>query len=191
MKFWRTGSRKCFASFGGDYLFVDPCSSGGLCGDRQRAAGLVRDLGASLEAEELWSNQSPKSPMPEYKRTWFENPAFRIAVSEAINRADLVRIAFDGHAAPADGFYSPAGGSWRNGSLHAPAYDPAAAAKRLSQAGWQLKNGTLFDKGGHAVEFSIVTNAGNEPGATMSALIQQDLGKLGMHVTIMNSTSLP
>jgi peptide/nickel transport system substrate-binding protein len=168
----------------GEYLFVDPVPPADFAGIESRAAGLVRDFGASLEAEELWFNESPKSPMPEYKRAWFENSAFRIAVSEAINRSDLVRIAFDGHAAPADGFYSPAGGSWRNRSLHAPAYDPTSAAKRLGQAGWQLKNGTLYDKSGHAIEFSIVTNAGNEPRAKMLALIQQDLGKLGMHVTI-------
>lgn len=169
----------------GQYQFVDPVPAADVAAASRRAPGLIRDLGPSLEFEEMWFNESPRSPMPAYKRAWFQNRAFRVAVSEAINRSDLARIAFDGHATPADGFYAPSGGAWRNKSLHASGYDPGAALRQLKQAGWKLQNGTLSDPQGHAVEFSLITNAGNEPRARMLALIQQDLAKLGMHVTLV------
>ncbi|MFP5235703.1 MAG: ABC transporter substrate-binding protein [Acidobacteriota bacterium] len=169
----------------GQYQFVDPVPAADVAGISRRAPGLIHDLGPSLEFEEMWFNQSPRSPMPGYKRAWFQNRVFRVAVSEAIHRADLARIAFDGHATPADGFYAPSGGAWRNKNLRAPAYDPGAALRQLQQAGWKLQNGTLMDPQGHAVEFSLVTNAGNEPRARMLALIQQDLAKIGMHVTLV------
>lgn len=169
----------------GQFQFVDPVPAADVAAVSRRAAGIVRDLGPSLEFEEMWFNQSPRSPMAAHKRAWFQNRAFRVAVSETINRADLARIAFDGHATPADGFYAPAGGVWRNKNLHLPGYDPSAAIRQLKQLGWRTQNGTLFDPQGHPVEFSVITNAGNEPRARMLALIQQDLAKLGMHVTLV------
>lgn len=169
----------------GQYQFVDPVPAADVDALTRRAPGLIRDLGPSLEMEELWFNQSPRSPIPAYRRAWFENRTFRVAVSETINRTDLARIAFNGHATPADGFFAPAGGVWRNASLHSPAHDPAAALRQLKQMGWQLRNNVLYDPAGHAVEFSIITNAGNEPRARMLALIQQDLAKLGIRVTLV------
>lgn len=169
----------------GQYQFVDPVPAADVAAVSRRAPGLIRDLGPSLEFEEMWFNESPRSPMAAYKHAWFQSPAFRIAVSEAINRADLARIAFDGYATPADGFYAPSGGAWRNRNLHAPAYDPGAALRQLKQLGWKLQNGTLFDPQGHQVEFSLITNAGNEPRARLLDLIQQDLAKIGMHVTLV------
>jgi peptide/nickel transport system substrate-binding protein len=74
---------------------------------------------------------------------------------------------------------------WRNQDLRSSHYDPAAAARLLTGIGWQLKDGVLRDEKGHVVEFSIMSNAGNAPRAKMLALIQQDLAKIGMHVTIV------
>jgi peptide/nickel transport system substrate-binding protein len=48
-----------------------------------------------------------------------------------------------------------------------------------------LQNGTLFDKAGNAVEFSIVTNAGSKPRERMAVMIQEDLGKLGIKVNVV------
>ena len=169
----------------GQYQFADSIPPADVAAINARAAGLVHDLGPSLETEQLWFNQSPKSPIPAYKRAWFTSREFRVAVSRAINRGDLARIAWDGHATPADGFYSPAGGAWRSRSLHIPGYDPAAAQAQLGGLGWKLKDGRLFDNAGHAVEFSIVTNSGNEPRAKMLALLQQDLARIGIHVNIV------
>src|SRR5579872_56979 len=62
---------------------------------------LVLDAGASLDSEQLWFNEVAKAPLPQYKKNWFRSANFRRAISEAINRGDLARVVFRGHAQPA------------------------------------------------------------------------------------------
>src|SRR5207249_10855157 len=52
---------------------------------------MAHDAGASLDAEFMWFNQVPSSPLPSYKKAWFTSTNFRRAISEAINREDLAR----------------------------------------------------------------------------------------------------
>lgn len=155
----------------------------GLLAKKDPAA--VRDLGATLNTEQLWFNQSTKAALPDFEKAWFTNQAFRVAVSQAIHRADLARIAYDGHATPAFGFISPANKVWHNDALTAPHEDVADARRRLTEAGFQKKGDTLYDSAGHAVTFSILTNAGNAAREKMATLIQQDLAVLGMQVRVV------
>ncbi len=78
---------------------------------------LVHDAGASLDSEQMWFNEVSKSPLPEYKKNWFRSANFRRAISEAINRADLARVVFRGHAQAAVGPVSPANKFWFNAKL--------------------------------------------------------------------------
>lgn len=152
---------------------------------RKRSPGMVRDLGPSLNTEQMWFNQSPGSPLPDWERAWFENRAFRVAVSQAIHRSDLVRIAYLGHATPAYSFISLANSLWYNRALVAPHTDVAAAKAALAAAGFHLQGSVLVDHAGHPVKFSILTNSGNAVREKMATLIQQDLGALGMQVTVV------
>lgn len=147
-------------------------------------ATLVRDAGVSTDTEQLWFNQVPAAPIPAYKLAWFTSVNFRRAVSEAINREDMARVIFHGHAHPAIGVVSPANKFWFNSSLKAHPYDPDAALRLLQQEGFHLESGVLHDKSGNAVEFSIVTNAGNRAREDMAAMIQEDLKKIGVKVNI-------
>ena len=145
----------------------------------------VQDAGVTTDTEQIWFNQSPTAPIPDYKRAWFASANFRRAVSEAINRADVARIAFHQHASPAIGVVSPANRFWFNSKLKPHPYDPASALHRLQEAGFRMDNGVLRDNGGHEVEFSIIGKAGDEARQQTAALIQQDLKKIGMKVNIV------
>jgi len=147
--------------------------------------GLAHDAGASLDSEFMWFNQGASAPIPEYKRAWFRSTNFRRAISQAINRDDLSRVVYNGHAQPGVGPVSPANKFWFNSKLKAEPYRPDAALQRLQADGFHLQNGSLFDKGGNAVEFSIVTNAGHKPRERTAVMIQQDLGKLGIKVNVV------
>jgi len=147
-------------------------------------ASLVRDAGVSSDTEQLWFNQSSSAPIPDYKRAWFASTNFRRAISAAINREDMARVVFRGHAKPAIGIISPANKFWFNSKLKPHPYDPAAALKLLQQDGFHQENGVLKDKSGHAVEFSIITNAGNRPRESMATMIQEDLKKIGIKVNV-------
>ena len=146
---------------------------------------LAHDAGASLDSEQLWFNEVAKSPIPGYKKNWFRSANFRRAISEAINREDLSRVVFRGHAQPAMGPFSPANKFWFNPNLKPQTYSPDAAMKSLQSEGFRLENGTLKDKDGNAVVFSIITNAGNKSRERMAVLIQDDLQKIGIHVNVV------
>ena len=146
---------------------------------------LVHDAGPSLDSEQMWFNQVAKAPLPEYKKNWFRSAIFRRAISQAINREDLSRVVFRGHAQAALGPVSPANKFWFNSKLKAQAYTPDAALKALEGDGFRLENGTLKDKEGNAVVFSIVTNAGNKYRERMATMIQEDLQKIGVHVNVV------
>jgi peptide/nickel transport system substrate-binding protein len=146
---------------------------------------LVHDAGPSLDSEQLWFNEVAKSPIPAYKKNWFRSANFRRAISEAINRDDLSRVVFHGHAQPAVGPFSPANKFWFNSKLSAQTYSPDAALKSLQNEGFRMENGTLKDKDGNEVVFSIITNAGNKYRERMAVLIQDDLQKIGIHVNVV------
>lgn len=146
---------------------------------------VVHDAGPSLDSEQMWFNQVAKSPLPAYKKAWFRSTAFRRAISDAINRDDLAKVIFRGHAQPAMGPFSPANRFWFDAKLKVPVYSPDTALKALQAEGFRLDNGTLKDASGNAVVFSIVTNSGNKYRERMATMIQQDLQKIGIQVNIV------
>jgi peptide/nickel transport system substrate-binding protein len=146
---------------------------------------VVRDGGPSLDSEQMWFNEVARAPIPAYKKNWFRSATFRRAISAAINRADLSRVVFRGHAQPAAGPFSPANKFWFNSKLKPEAYSPDAALKALQGEGFRLENGALKDGDGNAVVFSIITNSGNKYRERMAVLIQEDLQKIGIHVNVV------
>lgn len=146
---------------------------------------VTRNAGTGLDAEEMWFNQSPSAPLPDYKKAWFRTKEFRKAISMSVNRADLCRIVYAGYAKPAYGPVSPSNHFWFNASLEDPKYDPQGALRLLTQAGFHLENDTLKDRAGNRVEFTIVTNSGNSAREKMATMIQQDLSQLGIKVNVV------
>lgn len=146
---------------------------------------VVHDSGPSLDSEMMWVNQVPGSPLPAYKKEWFKSRAFRVALSDAIRRADICRIVYHGHARPAYGPVSPSNTFWFNQKLKAPEFNLAAAIKELNGAGFKLRDKTLYDAAGHSVEFSLITNSGNETREKIAAMLQQDLAAIGIKLNIV------
>jgi peptide/nickel transport system substrate-binding protein len=146
---------------------------------------LVHDAGPSLDSEQMWFNEVAKSPLPPFKKNWFRSANFRRAISEAINRDDLSRVVFRGHAQPAIGPVSPANKFWFNAKLKAQAYSSDDALKSLQADGFRLENGVLKDREGNEVVFSIITNAGNKYRERMATMIQEDLQKIGIHINVV------
>jgi peptide/nickel transport system substrate-binding protein len=145
----------------------------------------VTDAGPSLDWEVIFFNQVAKAPLPAYKQRWFRSTAFRRAVSEAINREDICRIVYRGHAQPAAGPVSTSNRFWRNAALRPDLHSPTAALQRLEKDGFHRSGTDLFDRDGNRVEFSLITNAGGRTHERMLALIQQDLAQIGIRVNVV------
>lgn len=150
--------------------------------DFARLGSRAVDLGPSLDSEQLWFNQVPTAPLPEHKKAWFRSREFRRAISDAVHREDMCRVVYRGRAIPAVGPVSPANRFWFNPKV---AVRASAAADALARGGFHMSGGVLRDRAGNAVEFSIVTNAGNKARERIAAMIQQDLAKIGIRVTVV------
>ncbi len=150
----------------------------------KESAKSVYDSGPGMDSEFFWFNQSPAAPIAAYKKTWFQSTAFRKAISQAINRDDLCRIVYRGHATPAAGPVSPGNHQWVNAALKPPPFRSEQSLKELAQAGFKFANGALTDAAGHRVEFTIVTNSGNQARQRSAAMMQQDLAKIGVKLNI-------
>lgn len=148
-------------------------------------ASVARDLGPSVESEEMWFNEVAKSPLPAYKKAWFQSRNFRRAISMAVNRPDLARVAFRGHATPSAGIVSPANKYWFDKNLKSTPYDPGGALGLLQNDGFHKDGDVLKDKTGNPVTLSLITNARNKARERMGSLVQQDLQQLGIKVSFV------
>src|SRR6185437_2418589 len=99
------------------------------------------DAGAGLNGETLVLNQSARS------RAWFRIPAFRQAISLALDRGNLASNVYGGHAAPLSTLTSPSNKAWAD-AAPAPRQDLARARSLLQQAGFSWNRGTLLAPGG-------------------------------------------
>ena len=147
--------------------------------------GTAVDAGPTLDSEFLWFNQSPRAPLGDAERQWFESRNFRRAISLAIHREDLCRVVYKGHASPAAGPVSPANKLWFDAALTPDSFNAGAAKTLLEADGFRLQGNTLRDRAGNAVEFSLLTNAGSKTRERMAAMIQQDLAQAGIRVNIV------
>ncbi|HKW96734.1 MAG TPA: ABC transporter substrate-binding protein [Bryobacteraceae bacterium] len=159
---------------------------------KARMPASARDAGPSLESDQLWFNQVARAPLPEFRKQWFRSREFRQAISAAINRADIARVVYRGYARLSFGPVSPANRIWFNARLAPAVYDTQAALARLGKAGFRLDNGTLRDRAGNPVEFSVITNSGNKERLRTASMIQQDLALIGirLHVVTLDFGSL-
>jgi peptide/nickel transport system substrate-binding protein len=170
----------------GDYDLIENLGADYFDLLKQKAPTAARDVGPSLNTEQLWFNESLRAPLPEWEKLWFRNQAFRSAVSLAIHRDDLARIAYQGHATPAYSFISPANSAWHNDRIAVPKAGLTSARAILVRAGFSYAGKRLRDSSGHPVKFSILTNVGNSQRMKMATLIQHDLVDLGMEVSVVS-----
>ncbi len=135
---------------------------------------LVINLNNRKNAEGNW-NVAPK------KQKWFRNRDFRSAIDWAIDREGMVKNIAQGVALPlytAESLNS----IYLNTYLKGHPQDKEVSEKLLEKAGFNLKNGILYDNGGNRVEFDLYTNAGAIERESIGVMIKQDLEDLGMKV---------
>jgi peptide/nickel transport system substrate-binding protein len=156
----------------------------------QRASGYqLRDLGPGLEYNFLLFNlndlTSKDRPAIAAAQRWFREAAFRRAVSLAIDREAIVRLAYQGRAAALWGNVSPGNRRWVNAALPHPARAPGEARALLRAAGFSYRGETLVDPAGQPVEFSMIVSASNAQRVKMATIIEDDLRQIGMRVHVV------
>jgi peptide/nickel transport system substrate-binding protein len=113
--------------------------------------------------------------------------AFRKALSLAINRNDVSKLGEYGYAPPTDAlginYIFPA---WDKGAVHAAAqtaatYNPTAAKKLLTDAGFTYKGSTLLDPKGNPVNLDIHVISGWSDWVASNQIITKNLQAIGIN----------
>ena len=145
----------------------------------------VYDLGSTPSTTFLVFNQNPNAKIPEYKRRWFQNRLFRIAISHAIDREGICYLVYNGLAKP---LYTPiteANRPYYEEDYYPKfEYDLDKAKRILESIGFKDRNGDGFleDEEGNRLSFTLLTNAGNKERETIGNIIKEDLKRIGIEV---------
>jgi peptide/nickel transport system substrate-binding protein len=117
-------------------------------------------------------------------------PAFRKAVSQAINRNDVSKLGEYGYAPPMTAlgleYLYP---KWVDPSLKARAkqmatYDPAAAKKTLTDAGFTYKGSNVYDPKGNRVGFQVHVIGGWSDWVASLQIITRNLRDVGIDASV-------
>jgi len=107
----------------------------------------------------------------------------RQAITAAINKDELIQGVLFGMGQKANGPMIP--GRWaHNPDVKDIPFDPVYARKLLAEAGWKPDNDGFLQKDGKPLQFTILTNQGNQQRLMTAQIIQQRLKLVGIDVQI-------
>ncbi|MGW2657609.1 ABC transporter substrate-binding protein [Streptomyces sp. NPDC001478] len=111
----------------------------------------------------------------------------RRAVQKIIDRREIVDTVLSGSYKAATSSLASTTGGYRNLSARL-GHDPAGAAKLLDAAGWRTGPDGLRAKDGRKLSLKVIWGANFGPNQTALELIQQQLRKAGIAVTLRSAT---
>ncbi len=159
--------------------------------ERQRSREhALYDLGPGFVFHFLFFNlndvDAERLPEVARKQAWFRDPAFRRAVSAAIDRRGIVRLVYRGRAAALASHVTPGDELWFNSSLEPPRRSLDTARRLLREAGYRWDDaGRLHDPGDRRVTWTLVTNSSSSERVQMAAVIQEDMRQIGVEVRVV------
>ncbi len=174
-----------------DYLSAKGEDFPNLKKDEPQSNYSVYRLGPTRTSSFLFFNQNldrdpktGKTYVDSIKLTWFRNVNFRKAVAHALDKESMINIVMNGLGYPQWAALSPAEGTFFNPDVVQYPYDLAKAKKILTDEGFidRDNDGVLEDKNGQIVEFSFITNTGNNVRLKIAEIIRKDLITLGFKV---------
>jgi len=118
------------------------------------------------------------------RRTFFQDPRVRRALTLAIDRQRIVDVARQGLGRVAQGPVPPFHWAY-NTDMEPLQYDPARARALLDSAGWVDQDGDgVREKDVYKASFELKTNQGNPTREQIMTLVQADLAQVGVKVNL-------
>lgn len=141
------------------------------------------DVGVALDPNVLWFNVGDPSP----NRGLYREQTFRQAISHAIDRNAIVNTVYLGAAVPVYGPVTTGNRLWHSASAPSYPYDPAKAREMLTSIGLEDSNndGTLEQRDGTPVRFSLLTQRGHTIRERTASMIQEHLRQVGIAVDVV------
>jgi peptide/nickel transport system substrate-binding protein len=104
----------------------------------------------------------------------------------ALDREAMIRGPLYGFGVKGWAILTQGNARWHDPSISAPDHQPAEARRLLERLGMVDRDGdgVREDRQGNKLEFSLLVNSGNNVSGAMAALVQDDLAKVGIRVTL-------
>jgi ABC-type transport system substrate-binding protein len=118
------------------------------------------------------------------RRPLFQDVRVRTALGMAIDVDEIIRYVLYGQGRRTTGPY-PQQTEYYDRAVAALPYDPAGAARLLAEAGWRKNARGILEKDGKPLEFTLITNAGNEERQAIMVIAQNAWRRLGIKVEIL------
>jgi len=115
----------------------------------------------------------------------FQDKRVRKAIYMAVDRKGWLDAIYYGVGTPTLSYLDPAHWAY-NKNLVDPGFDPEKAAALLDEAGWKVGEDGIREKDGVKLSFSMSTTAGNKSREQAQQLVQQNLKKINVEMTIKN-----
>ncbi len=148
----------------------------------------VENLGMDMGQVMFWFNLNPGTKengtpfVAPHKLKWFQDVRFRKAMAHAVDRESMATTVFDGMAEPQYGPETPANKFWYNPDIVKYDFNLQKSGEYLDDMGLIDRDGDGIreDGEGNPVEFTMITNTGNDLRELMGNIIKDDLAKIGV-----------
>jgi len=143
----------------------------------------------STTVDELIINSHENGTQPE--SLW--DPAVRLAIAYAIDKQQIVNVAYLGYAEPATVIVPRSLGDWHNSDIEDVPFDPSEGARILEEAGYVDSDGdgVREDKDGNPLEYRLYATD-TASNARILEIISDGLAQVGISAppTLMDEDSL-
>jgi peptide/nickel transport system substrate-binding protein len=152
----------------------------------KKGAVNLAEAGVEISPSALWFNLIPGTPAAK-DRPWLQSEELRRAISHAVDRQALINTVYLGAGVPIYGPVTPGHGEWYLPDLPKTEYDLTKARQLLATIGLTDRNGDgmLEDAAGKPARFTLLTQKGNTTRERTSAVIQEQLRKVGLDVDVV------
>jgi len=142
----------------------------------------MEEIGISTDADGLWFCLKPEARRKDPRWAFVQQPAFRQALSHAVDREAFAQTVFLGEAVPIWGPVTPGNREWFSPNVPRYPYDEAKAKALLKSLGLEDRNGNgvVEDAKGTEARFTLITQKGLTYYERGSAVIRDAAAKVGI-----------
>ena len=118
------------------------------------------------------------------RRPLFQDVRVRTALGMAVDVDEVIRYVLYRQGRRTTGPY-PQQTEYYDPDVKPLPYDPVGAARLLSEAGWRKNAQGILEKDGKPLEFTLITNSGNQERQAIMVIAQNAWRRLGVKVEIL------
>ncbi len=144
------------------------------------------ELGVGADPDAFWFCLKPEAKKRDPRFAFVQQPAFRQAISHAVNREEFANTVFLGAAVPVWGPVTPGNKLWFWPDVPRYAYDANRSRELLRGIGLEDRNGNgvVEDAKGTEARFTVLTQRGVTNYERGTAFLRDELAKVGIALEI-------